>query len=93
MDRLGKYFPLKPGSVEPPKIYLGCKFSQVTLPDEVNAWVISASQYIQEAVRNVEVRLKNCGMTFTKCTNSVLANGYSPELDIPAQLNDKDASY
>ena len=51
LDRLGKYFSLRTGSVGPPKIYLGSKISQVQLLNGVSSWEISASRYIQEAVK------------------------------------------
>ena len=54
LHRLGKYFPLKPESVGPPKLYLGGKLSQLDLPDGVRAWTISASKYIQQDLNNLE---------------------------------------
>ena len=93
LDRLRKYFHLKPGSVGPPNIYLGGKLSQVILPNGVNTWAISTSHYIQEAVRNVEVHLKNRGMTLAKGTTSALSNEHGPDLDVSTGLNDEDASY
>ena len=48
---------LKPDLIGPPKIYLGGKVSKVNLPIGVTAWAISASQYVQEAVRNVEAHI------------------------------------
>ena len=51
-------FPLKLGSVGPPKIYLGANISKVALPNGVKYWAISDSQYVQEALRNVETHLK-----------------------------------
>ena len=45
LTRLGKYFPFKPESVGPLKLYLGGKLSQIGLPNGVLAWSISASKY------------------------------------------------
>ena len=34
LEELNKYFKLKPGSIHPPKIYLGSKLSKCVLPNE-----------------------------------------------------------
>ena len=47
--------------IESPTIYLGGKLSQVELPNGVVAWTVSSSQYVQEAVRNLELHLKSKG--------------------------------
>ncbi len=52
--RLGKYFPLKPELVGPPKLYMGGKLSQIGLPNGVLVWSISASKFIQQALNNLE---------------------------------------
>ena len=57
LERLGKYFKLNTRSAGPPKIYLGRNISQVQLPNDVNAWDVSVSKYIQKAVKNVEVHM------------------------------------
>lgn len=93
LDALGKYFTLKPGSIGPPKIYLGAKISQVTLPNGVLAWASSSSQYIQEAVRNVESHLKRHNMSLRKGTNAPLTSNYRPECDASCELDHHDASY
>jgi hypothetical protein len=93
LDKLGKYFTLKPGSVGPPKLYLGGKLSEVTLPNGVTAWAISASQYIQEAVKNVEEHLKRNDMVLKRGTNSPLSNNYRPECDATPELSESDGSY
>ena len=45
-EELGKYFGLKPGSIGPPKIYLGGKMRKVTLDNGVDAWSFSSAQYV-----------------------------------------------
>ena len=54
---------------------------------------MSASQYTQEAVRNVQVRLKNKGMSLKKGSNSPLTTNYRPELDTSPELDVYDSSY
>ena len=58
LKQLNHYFPIKSGSIGRPKIYLGTKISQVTLPNGVISWAMSSSQYIQDAVRNVVLNEK-----------------------------------
>ena len=58
LQQLGKYFTLKPGSVGAPDKYLGGTVSKVKLPNNVEAWAFSSSQYVQEAVKNVEKHLE-----------------------------------
>lgn len=93
LNELGKYFTLKPGSVGPPKIYLGGKLSQVLLPNGVEAWAISASQYVQEAVGIVERHLKERNMCLSRDTHAPMKSGYRPELDDTELLKDDDASH
>jgi len=52
-------FPLKPGSIEPPKIYLGNKVSTVIMDNSVEYWAFSSGQYVQSAVANVDGYLKD----------------------------------
>jgi hypothetical protein len=54
LDRIDKFFPMKPGSIGKLDIYLGAKVSKVQLPNQVEAWALSPSKYVQEAINNVE---------------------------------------
>ena len=45
------YFKMKPGSIKYPDFYFGAKLRQMTLPNGVRAWGMSASKYIQEIGR------------------------------------------
>ncbi len=87
LSRLGKYFPLKPESVGPPKLYLGGKFSNKDIPNEVKAWAISASKYIQSALKNLESILKKQGLSLRRGTNSPLPGNYRPECDLAPEYN------
>jgi hypothetical protein len=57
INDLGRYFTLKEKSIEPPKIYLGGSVRKVQLDNDVKCWAYSLSQYVQAAVKNVEVYL------------------------------------
>ena len=58
LQQLGKYFTLDPGLERPPNKYLGRIVSKIKLPNDVNAWAFSSSQYVQEAVKNMEKHLE-----------------------------------
>ena len=90
---LGKYFKIKESSIGPPDIYLGGKMCQVTLPNGVKAWAFSSSQYVQEAVRNVEEQLAKLNMKLRKKATAPITTGYRPELDASPELNPTDAAY
>ena len=53
-NKIGKYFRLKEESSCPPKIYLGGNVRKVVLEHGAEAWAFGSSQYVQQAVRNVE---------------------------------------
>jgi hypothetical protein len=92
---IDKRFPLKKGSVGDPDIYLGAKLRKVTLPNGVEAWSMSPSKYVQEAVRNVKnfLQEKEPGRVWQKKAPTPFANDYRPEIDISPELGPEDASY
>ena len=92
LEDLGKYFTLKPGSIGPPKIYLGGKVSQVDLPNGSKAWAFSASQYVQEAVKTLEQSLAEKGMKLSVLAPTPLTSGYRPELDVSPELDVDDSA-
>ena len=78
---IDKYFPLKPASIGPPKIYLGAKVTKVQLLNGIEAYAMSMSQYVQEAVRNVEDHLRKRDLALLKKAPTPIATNYSPELE------------
>ena len=54
MQRLDKYFKLKPGSLGDPDIYLGAKLRKMQMHNGVWAWALSPAKYVHQAVKNVE---------------------------------------
>ena len=90
---IDKYFPMKPASIGPPKIYLGAKISKVQLPNGVNVYAMSMSQYVQEAVKNVEQYLKKRDLALVKKASTPMTTNYSPELDGSEELGSDDATY
>jgi Reverse transcriptase (RNA-dependent DNA polymerase). len=93
LDDLGKYFTLKPGSIGPPKIYLGGKVSEMELPNGSKAWAFSASQYVQEAVKNLERELELKNMKLSVKATAPISSGYRPELDVSPELDSDDAAH
>ena len=90
---IGKYWKLKPGSLGPPSIYLGNKVTKVTLENGVSAWSFSSSQYVQEAVKNVEEYLKRKDQKLPSYAPAPFTSNYRPEIDISAELDPESASY
>jgi hypothetical protein len=93
LREIDKYFSLKEKSIGPPKIYLGGKVSKVTLPSGIWAYSFSSSQYVQEAVKNVEEYLGQRNMKLSRKANSPISPGYRPELDQSDELNSEEAAY
>ena len=91
LHRLGKYFSLKSDSIGPPKLYLGGKLSKLELPNDVVAWAISASKYIQQALNNLESILDMHGLKLRKGTNSPLLGNYHPEQDSTPECDTENA--
>ena len=91
LNKLGKYFTLKPSSVGTPNLYLGAKMAKITLPNGVSAWGLSASKYVQESVRNVEKELNKRNVSLAKNINAPIITGYQPEIDMTPECDDVDA--
>ena len=56
-EELGYRFTVKEKYIGPPTQYLGNKVSNVTLENGTKCWSFSSSQYVQNAVSNVEAYL------------------------------------
>ena len=90
---IGKYFYIKDGSVGPPTIYLGNKVSKVTLENGQQAWAFSSSQYVQNAVKNIETYLKKQGKALPTKAPAPFSNDYRPELDVSPELTMSEAAH
>ena len=95
LEQLDKYFPMKPGSIGDPDIYLGSKIRKVNLENGVEAWANSPSKYVQEAVRNTEIFLgeKFGGQKLSKRATAPWPTNYAAELDTSKELDTELASY
>jgi hypothetical protein len=78
---------MKPNSVAD-DILLGAKISKEKLPNGTEAWAMSSSKYVQEAVKNVKIWLakRDC-----RSSSTPLPTSYRPELDISPELDADDA--
>ena len=86
---------MKPGSVGDPDMYLGAKLRPMTLPNQVVAWGMSASKYVQEATKNVEQFLmkKFDGRKLAKKASAPFLRDYDPITDTTKELDHELASY
>ena len=90
---IGKYFELKEESIGPPDRYLGGRLRKVMLENGVQAWAFGSSQYVQEAVKNVEQYLARRDRKLPAKAETPIRTSYRPELDVSAVLNPMDVAY
>ena len=83
-------FELKEESIGPPSQYLGGKLSLVETSNNTKAWQFSSSQYVQEAVRNVEKYLAETGRILPRKCLTPLSSNYRPEIDTSQELHEVD---
>ena len=93
LNEIGEKFTLKAPSIGPPKQYLGNKMTQVTLDNGAVCWSFSSSQYIQNAVKNVELHLAKKNQSLPARAKSPWTTGYRPEIDVTPELSPIDAAY
>lgn len=92
-EELGVRFTIKEKSIGPPTQYLGNKVSQVTLANGQRCWSLSSSQYIQNAVNNVDDYLLKSNLKPLPKAKSPWPCNYRPEVDISSELSAHQASY
>ena len=65
MDKIGKSFTLKPGSVKTPDLYLGARISKFYIPGsddgDKHVWAMSSDDYVKTAIENVQTELGHVG--------------------------------
>ena len=90
---LGEYFGLKEESIGHPTIYLGGKMRLVTLDNGIKCWGYSSSQYVQNAIKNVEQHLHSRGAKLPSKAKAPIKSGYQPEVDITPALDTVNVAY
>ena len=95
LHQLDKFFPMKQGSIGDPDLYLGAKIRKVKLENGVEAWAMSSSKYVQEAVKNVEKHIAEhySDKRLSKKATGPWRRDYISELDTSRELDPSDASY
>jgi hypothetical protein len=96
LDKLDKYFTLKPSSIGNSSMNLGAKLKLTQMSNRVYAWGMSPTKYIKEAVSNCEKHLKsNYDGRYVLPTHAVnpFAMGYEPEIDETPALDPDRALY
>jgi hypothetical protein len=77
-----------------PKQYLGAVIKQWNIPNEQRpVWSMSARNYIQEALRCLELELAKAGKTLKGKPNTPMQTNYRPELDVSPLLDPEQANY
>ena len=82
LEQLDHYFQMKPGSIRDLDIYLGAKLWKATLENGVEAWSLSSSRYVQDAVKNAEENCKKFfGHSLLNKASAPWLRDYVSELD------------
>ena len=92
-EDLGNYFTLMEKLIGPPTQYLGNKVSLITLENGKKCWSFSLSQYVQNAVKNVEDYRSKCGLGPLPRVQSPWPSNYRLEADVTSELTLIQASY
>jgi hypothetical protein len=95
LAKLDEYFKMKEGSIQVPTFYLGAKLKKTVLPNDVVAWGMSSSKYVQSAVQNVQDYLEALpgNQKMLKKAYVPFAGEYKPELDESPELEPTRANF
>jgi len=95
LRKIDHFFKMKPGSIGDPDFYLGAKMRKVTLPNQVEAWALSPSKYVQDAISNVSAFIEKefDGMKLPLKASAPFKRDYRPEVDSSPELNAEHASF
>ena len=92
-EELGQRFTVKEKSIGKPSQYLGNKVSEVKLANGTSCLSFSSSQYVQNAVKNVEEYLRKCNEKLPSRVKSPWSSCYRPETDLSPELSPTKAAY
>ena len=92
-QEFGNLFYLKEKSIGPPSQYLGNKVTQVTLENGQICWSLSSSQYVRNAVKNVEDYRNSKGLGPLMRATSPWPRDYRPESDLTPELSSDESSF
>ena len=80
-EDIENYFKLKEKSIGLPDINLGSKMRLFKLENGFKAWSFSSSQYVVEAVKNVEAYLARREKNLNAKAGAPISNGYRPDTE------------
>jgi len=93
MKTIQKQYRLKDEPMAP-KQYLGAVIKQWSIPNELRpVWCMSATNYIKEALRCLEIELARSGKTLRGKPSTPMQTNYRPELDVSPLLDPEQANY
>jgi hypothetical protein len=93
MKALEDFYRLKDG-FEKPKRYLGADVAEWRFGDDVKPrWSLSSSQYVKEAIKNVEAELAKSNLRLPGKASTPMPLNYRPELDTSPLLTDEAVNY
>jgi len=92
-DEFGKCFALKEKSIGSPTQYLGNNVKMVTLENSRKCWSFASSQYVQNAVKNIENYRNKNGLGQLPRVKSPWPRNYLPESDVSPELSPIMSSY
>ena len=92
-EEFGNLFSLKQKSIGPPSQYLGNKVNLVTLENGQRCWSFSSSQYVKNAIKNVEDYRRANGLGPLGRATSPWPRNYRPESDVTPELSSEESSY
>jgi hypothetical protein len=84
-----EYLEMKEGSIQFPTFYLGAKLKKNVLPNDVVAWGMSSSKYVQSAVQNIQEYLTALpgDQNLLKKASVPFSAGYKADLDESSELD------
>jgi hypothetical protein len=93
MKALEEFYRLKDGFSKPTR-YLGATVKEWYFPQDSSkpCWSLSSSQYVKEAIRNIELHLKDQNRTLRK-SNQPMPASYIPELDLTPLLQEDEITF
>ena len=95
IHKIDKFFMMKKGSIGDPDWYLGARVKRMEMLNRVQAWALSLSKYIQEAVQNVESYLRDelGGWGLKKRAPTPFMLEYDPDMDMTKKVSAELATY
>jgi hypothetical protein len=89
LDKLDEYFKRKEGSIQVPTFYFGAKLKKTALSNDVFAWDMIFSNYVQSSVQNVKEYLTALpgNKKQLKKAPAPFTGGYKPERDESSEFD------